>query len=337
MRKKGYEFSFAWIFTIFVGAAVIFLAIYIAVQIVGTKQIEREATEGKSLGTLLTPIETSIEQGKFAKIILSDKITLENECIPPATTNPFGSQHISLSIASALSGATGDSGFSKITFHNKYLFSSNSTSADENIYVLSKPLYLPFKVADLMILWGDNETFCFYDINHAPIEVRTELQDLNLTNVILQNSGESKCDKNKHEVVCFGSGVPCEIFINTNQDTVTKNGATLYYAKSFQNDPYSLLYAAIFSDPSVYECQVKRLMSHTSKLLEVYSAKSRQMQSQTGSGCTQSLQADLSYYNSTADSIAFLTGNSKELKDKNIGGISDAIGQSNQRASCSLF
>ncbi|MBU1987905.1 MAG: hypothetical protein KKD94_00275, partial [Nanoarchaeota archaeon] len=103
--KKGYEFGFAWIFTIFIGAVVIFLAVYIATQIVGMKQLERESVRGKKIGVLLTPIETELEAEKFATILVPDETMLFNGCDPPQSLgNPFGSQHISTSIKSSIGG-----------------------------------------------------------------------------------------------------------------------------------------------------------------------------------------------------------------------------------------
>jgi len=39
-------------------------------------------------------------------------------------------------------------------------------------------------------------------------------------------------------------------------------------------DKYALLYAAIFSDPITYNCQVKRLMKRAGELARLYEQKS---------------------------------------------------------------
>jgi len=97
--KRGYEFSFAWLFAIIIGAMVIFLAIYVATQIVGTKVFERETIEAKEIGVLLTPVETNIEEGIFATLFVPDETRIINTC-DEETRNHFGSQGISIALRS---------------------------------------------------------------------------------------------------------------------------------------------------------------------------------------------------------------------------------------------
>ena len=66
--KRGIEFSFAWIFAILVGAAILFIAIFAATRLVTTERAVGEAETAKQLGILLNPVETGIESGKISKI-----------------------------------------------------------------------------------------------------------------------------------------------------------------------------------------------------------------------------------------------------------------------------
>jgi hypothetical protein len=68
--------------------------------------------------------------------------------------------------------------------------------------------------------------------------------------------------------------------------TVFKDGKTVFY------EDYSLLYGAIFSEPEVYECQVKRLMKRASELALLYSSKS-EIVAARAEGCSSNLQGDL--------------------------------------------
>jgi hypothetical protein len=307
--KKGYEFGFTWIFTIFVGATVIFLAIYIATQIVNTERTGQSATEGKSLGILLTPIETETEEGKFAKIILTDETRIYHECEYPESTDPFGSNNLQMSVKPIYGGEWGNPNAPSITFHNKYFFPSASQSdrlgtyasyAKENYYVLSKPLYLPFKVADLLIIWSDQEEFCFLN---APTEVKSRLEPLDMDNVYFQSPRGYTCDPSTQKTVCFSGS--CDVRVYENNGFVRKEGKDLYYVESQEHDPYSMMYAAIFSNPEIYTCQAARLMVHTSKLIDLYLAKSIYISSPArSSGCSQRSQPTMLTFNNTVSVAA---------------------------------
>ena len=298
--KRGYEFSFAWIFAIFVGAVIIFLAIYIAIQIVGTQQAARDVSQSKALGVLLTPIETELEEGKFAKIYLTDPTRIYFECKEPTPSNPFGSQNIRLSVKPPLGQRWEDAQSPAVTFHNKYFFPSGELNAfdetaaegEKEFYVLSKPLYLPFKVADLMIIYSDKQKFCFNNIAQAPPDFRRRMEQINMTNVKLTGP----CDPAEHTIICFSGS--CDIGINTNLKSINNRGTIIYYVESSrEHDPYTLLYAAIFSDPDTYTCQVKRLMSHASKLTDIYYSKSNHI------NCGEAVRQELQYLNNTFASL----------------------------------
>ena len=66
MNKKGFEFSFSWMFSIIVGSVIIFLAIYAATNILKTSTIEEETKIASQFGSLLNPVETNLEDAKFS-------------------------------------------------------------------------------------------------------------------------------------------------------------------------------------------------------------------------------------------------------------------------------
>jgi hypothetical protein len=93
-----------------------------------------------------------------------------------------------------------------------------------------------------------------------------------MTNIILSQSALS-CPPEAKKVSFTSPSY--EIFVDTNQKIVSKDGKSLPFVESFggSGDEYGLLFAAIFSDAKIYECQVKRLMAHASELAEVYDKK----------------------------------------------------------------
>ena len=332
MKKRGYEFSFAWLFTIIVGATVIFLAIYIATQITQIKQFEEESAEAKHIGILLTPVETNLEEGKFARIILGDETKIINDCINQTNSNPFGSQQIGVSIKPSFGKEWTELSGVESTFHNKYIFSNRTLQGKDNFYVLSKPLNLPFKVADLIMIWSDKDLYCF-DIGGAPEIVAAELEDLNMTNVIIKSSS---CPDGSVKV-CFHTGSDCDINVGTVQGIVTKNGQNVYYVKSFGADKYGLMYAAIFSDPDIYNCQVKRLMAHASYLSDVYKLKSAYFMSiarNTAICSTATMQLPLETYKDAANETADILTSSNLI---NVRSKAEEVDTINEPLQCKLF
>ncbi|MBU1103186.1 MAG: hypothetical protein KJ600_01335 [Nanoarchaeota archaeon] len=317
--KRGYEFSFSWLFAIFIGAVVIFFAIYAASQIVKTKQFEQESIRGKRIGILLTPLETELEQGKFGTLFIpnDDETMLFADCSPPTSSNPFGSQYISTSIKPTFGGEwePAESQGVQSTFHNKYLFTSHQNiTGKEEFYVFSKPFNLPFKIADLTIVWSDQEKYCF-DLAGAVPEIREELKELNMTNIFIK--GVSVCPEGSINV-CFQGSCPIRVHSTPGKGVVEKPSGKNYYIEAIGDDKFALLYAAIFSDPAVYNCQVKRLMAHASELATIYTGKSETISSESPTGCSRPLQDKLRDYKLSAKEIIKDSENPKSIQDENI-------------------
>lgn len=278
INKKGFEFSFGWMFAIIVGAVIIFLAIYAAVKLVNTER-EVESTEtAKQLGIILTPAETGLEEAKaMAPIVFPTETRVYNNC---TTRGNFGEQKISTATSSGI-GAKWSSIGVPVTFYNKYIFSEPVVEG-KRVYVLSKPFEFPFKVSNLIFLWS--EKYCFIN---APTEIEKEIDELGLRNINYTDS-ITKCSIATNRV-CFNSGLPeCDVIVYTQTQTVSKNGKIMYY-----DGP--LLYGAILSSPEIYECQVQRLMKRASELGMLYIEKSNNVAA-ASSGCSSELQNDLQNY-----------------------------------------
>lgn len=308
-NKKGQlEFSFAWLFAIIVGAAIIFLAIYATTNIVSTEKSAQNVEAGKQFGILLSPIETGLESAKVSVITFPTETRLINEC---DTMGSFGHQYIGVAIKSGIGEAWQSSGV-RSAFQNKYMFSL-STTQGTNFNVFAKPFNMPFKVADLIYVWTGE--YCF--VNPTP-DIRDEIESLNAKGInITDNIANCKRDSIK---VCFQS-VGCDVDVSTASKSVKKDKKTLYYEDS-------LVYGAIFADPKVYGCQVKRLMDRTSELSLLYLAKS---QSLSPKGCSSNLEGDLGVYsNQTA-----MLNNSLDLRE--LEPLSTNLEERNNALLCKLF
>lgn len=301
-NKKGIEFNFAWMFAIIVGAVIIFLAIYGSTKLLHTGEKISETEAGKELGILLTPYETGIEEGKATKISLSEEVEISNIC---SEIGNFGSQKIKL----------GEEGV-PITFYNKYIFSSEKITGKE-LNVFTMPFRMPFKVADLTMIYSENEKYCFVN---APEDVRKEVEGFGLKNVDIIENNKLNCDKDSIKVCFSGSG--CDI--NVLSGRAERDGKSIYYESEFGN---ALLYSVIFSSNEIYECQLKRLMKRTVELAGIYTEKSALIR---GKDCNTEMEQDLQT----------LALSSKISSSAELGKVLDAakiMEDKNENAICKLF
>ncbi|MCX8159015.1 MAG: hypothetical protein N3D20_01850 [Candidatus Pacearchaeota archaeon] len=280
-NKKGFEFSFGWLFALIIGAAILFLAIYGVVRLISTERGVQSAEIAKQLGVILIPAETGFGEGKtIPSIEFATETRIYNNC---STKGSFGEQLISVATSSSIGKKWTNPG-EMISYQNKYLFSKGIIEG-EKINVFSKPFYYPYKVGELLFLWSEKEEFCLIT---PPSEIENEIKDLGLKNI--NSTQEITNCKEKSKKICFYSFIPqCDVFVNLNEMSIKwKNGKISFYEGS-------LIYGAIFSDYEIYECQVQRLMKRTSELAYVYLGKSNILASRAG-GCSQGLQTYLSEY-----------------------------------------
>ena len=64
MKKKGFEFSFAWLFAIIVGAVIIFLAIFASTRFIRTGRYQMDTITAEQLSIIFEPLETGLASGK---------------------------------------------------------------------------------------------------------------------------------------------------------------------------------------------------------------------------------------------------------------------------------
>ena len=269
MNKKGFlQISFAWLFALIIGAFILFLAIYASTKIVKTEQLSLDAETAKEIGVLLNPLETGFETGKTTSIKLPSETRIHNRC---NNDGFFGRQIIRVSQKSfdEWSDTNVNVGFS-----NKHIFSENYVEG-KKFFIFSKPFNFPFKVADLIYITSSEKKYCF---SNAPKEIENEISNLNQEN-LFSDSCPSESIR-----VCFASGSSCDIVVNYGARYVDKNNERMYFYSN------SLMYAAVFSDKEIYECQLKRVMQRGEQLALIYKDKAQFISRE---GCTTNLDQEL--------------------------------------------
>ena len=288
--------QFAWLFAMIVGAIILFLAIFSVTKITETQNTAIDAATAKEIGILLNPLETGFESAKTTNLVLPKETRIYSNC----TTNMgFGKQTIRLSQKSFNKWSETDV---NVGFENKYIF-SDSVVEGKKFLIFSKPFEFPYKISDLIFLTSSDKKYCFQD---APEEISDELENLGQKNIF-----QDVCPAGS-TTVCFSGS--CDISVSSN--SVRKNSKEMFFEGN------TLMYAAIFSSPEIYECQFKRLMKRDSELASLYSDKAEIV---SANGCNTNLGNDLSALKSSLDSIdesSSLDGNAiiqnvEEIKDKN--------------------
>jgi len=307
--------SFAMIFSIIVGAVIIFFAIYATTRLVDTERNQQDTEIGKELGILLTPIETNLESAKAVKLTMPSETRIYNDC-SKLSEETFGNQKISVATKSGVGKDWTNPGVPS-SFHNKYIFSSD-VSEGKNFEIFTKPLEMPFKIADLTFLWSEQEKFCFVN---APREIETEVLDLGLEGIEVSTKIEN-CSLESKKVCFTKSG--CDVDVDVNSKSVKKKKRT---ETVFYEGP--LIYGAILSEPGRYECQVQRLFARASELASIYAGKSSLL---SVKGCgSERLQPLLGTYSNQTFSVE----NTIELREIYL--LSEDIRRQNENLGCRLF
>ncbi len=295
IKKRGYlQISFAWLFAIIVGVFILFLAIYASTKLMKTEQTTLDAKTGKEIGILLNPLETSFETAKTTFFTMPVETKIYNKCDDYGN---FGKQIIQISQKSFNKWTETDV---DVSFPNKYIFSERETEG-KKFYIFSKPFDFPFKVADLIYITSSKKEYCF--VNPSD-DIEEEIDYLNQKNLLLENKLKEEgndCPGGSIKV-CFGSG-DCDIKVYENY--VEKNGDKI----NFEGD--SLMYAAIFSDKDVYDCQLKRLMQRTKHLALLYEEKAKFI---SRTGCHSNLNLQLL---SSSDDFGLMASIVNDIKEKN--------------------
>lgn len=305
MRRGFFQISFAWLFAIIAGAAILFLAIFFSTRLIHIGQSETSSEAQVQLAALLDPLETSFQSGEVATLQVPTETRIYNNC--SNRTGTFGKQIISISQKSFNKWSTPTAGTS---FQNKYIFSQGIVEG-KDFALFSKPFNLPFKVSDLIYLTSLTKDYCFVA---PPTRIGNEISTLGQSNIKLEND-RNNC-RDSDITVCF-AGQACDIKVDysgaddSSSGQVTKDGKTVDFAGD------ALMFGAIFSDAGDYECQLERLVQRASQLVSVYNDK----KTIVGSECTsevnlQQLSNDLGSYADSGD-LAGILEDAKNVETQN--------------------
>lgn len=316
LEKKGFEFSFSWLFAILVGVCVLFLAIYGATMLINQGEYKSNTQIAKQLTILFNPLETGLAAGKSTHVDLNTEARIYNKC---SSSGAFGSQDFSLSQKSGFMKEWPEPG-SDITLSNKYVF-SGEIEQGKRINFFSKPFEMGFKVSEIIFL--TTKKYCFVN---SPDFIKEEIKAMNL-DIRLENC--SKLDTK----VCFNSG-NCDINVHPSCTefgclSEYETGYTVKEGKTL-NFVGNLVYATIFSDPEIYECNLKRLMLRIQQISYLYSDELKFISTR---GCGDAMTTNLINLARAAESAS----NSADLK--NLRAAANTLRQANEAAKegCKIF
>lgn len=269
-KNKTGALEFGWIFSIIIGAIILFFAFYFVYSQVMQQQLFEQKVQTQGIDVLLTPFSylgsIGSANAKIATLDRESKISIN--CKAPDSYDALG--YNKLVTQSIYRGETVPGGLKNA--YDKYIFADEMQS--KTLFVMSKPFEAPWRIADLIYFFPDNRTYYF---SSAPARIVEELRAI-----------EGAFD-NKHFFftptnipensikVCFRQESNCDITVynegeNYELGRVTKKNSkneieTIYY----YND--ALMYAAIFSNKELYDCNVQRLFSRASIQLDLYQQK----------------------------------------------------------------
>ena len=308
-KKGAIEVSFGWLFAIIAGAFILFLAIYLGSRIIGSSDETISAETGKEITILLNPLETSFESAQKTSITIPAETRITNLC---SNETPFGTQTLQLDQKRFNAWSKTDI---KISSYNKYIFSEKEIIG-KKFYLFSKPFNFPFKIANLIYMTSADDVYCFKD---APSDIEREISNLNQSNLLIENCPDESIK------VCFNSE-SCDIGVDYSEGEVRK-GEDIFYFTGIENSD-ALMYAAIFSDKKVYECQIKRLMLRLEELVNLYKNKEKRLQE---TGCNDDISTDLIEFGGLVNDVE----NSFDLSA--VEEMAKEIEKMNKRLECMLW
>jgi hypothetical protein len=318
INKKGFEMSFGMIFSIIAGAVIIFLAIYATTKLVTTSQYTLYSESAQAIGNLLNPVVNDISVAtKAPEIDFKRETRIYLNCYVKDYLSPvFGRQSIAFSEESGFFEKWTAPG-ANISRYNKYIF-GEKLQQGRKLNIFSKPFFAGYKVDDLVFLTMND--YCFIA---APEFIKDEIENLGLKNINV-TAKSTQCSKNSIRV-CFGFSGGCNITVYPDSASyesgrVTKDQGTIEYTGS-------LIYAAIFSSPEIYECNINRLGVKTSQLAKIYRDKIEIIK---GKNCDSQIENNL-------DSIISITKNLTSSKLKILDSETKNMDTKNCMAECRIY
>jgi hypothetical protein len=280
-NKKG-QVEFNWLFVLIIGAVILFLAIFFVGKLINTQQYASETELVKNFDILLNP---------FASIGGMGTVTLAKTIQMPQTTQinqtcSTKDRRITMYLRSQSSTGKKWGEWSLANqIYNKYIF-SNSFMESSTFDVFGMPLNIPFRVDDLIFIL--DKDYCFVN---APTEVKSEIGTVNISKLQFTDS-QNDCKASSIKVCFETSG--CDIRVVGSCTTTDCNKFDYGYVSKKGNLDYAtttMMYAAIFSDQKMYDCEITMLKERLDSLIDIYKQKAIIL---AGEGCsTTELQTAL--------------------------------------------
>jgi hypothetical protein len=313
-KGKG-MIEFGWLFALIIGAIILLLALIFSRQLIQTETMKEEAALAAGLDILLNPFSS----------IGGTTITLAKNITLPSKTILNWSCDLNYSIGRNKLIVTSESAFGKglgspeKVIYNKYIFSPASTTAKQ-IFVLGKSLELPFRVDDAIYIL--DRPYCFVN---APSEIKEELEDVAVPVKFVSAQGSCAPEEKK---VCFGQLGQLGCDINVASTDGYESGAVTK-EKSVNFATRTLLYAAIFSDPEIYDCNVQRLLRRLTNVTDIYLYKADQLLAR---GCeTQNIEVI------EAELVALRTAAASASNINQVAEQAKVIAEKNRLLDCHVF
>lgn len=311
--------EFAWIFAVIVGAMILFLAFYfVGTRLLG-QQYEQTTIAAQSLDILLNPFSQFGE----IKVMSQNIITL-----PQLSNLTIDCNHEGLGDNTLTVSQKNTAGVPKTT-RDKYIFAEES--ATKKFQALSMPFEMPWRVADIVILWPYDKKYCFVK---APNFINESLGNststgLNISSIYFTGSKNS-CSENSTKVCFPDSSCDISVTIQEQSDlghkgTTTKQGKIVYFAGD------AMLYASIFSSRDLYNCNLQRLASRLNSQAIIYKEKAIALSQK---GCSATFNLESLKLNSEALSKASTVN---EILMASLWQSAKQVSQQNDIADCSLY
>jgi hypothetical protein len=313
-KKASLEMPFSWIFAIIAGSVIILMAIYATTKFIETSKYAQYSESAKNLGNLLNPVVNGVTSAFSTRIEFKKETRVYFGCSTYSTNSPlFGRQTIAFSEESGFLKKWGVPG-ANLSRYNKYIFSKDIEQG-KRLFIFSKPFYAGYKVDDLVYITADS--YCF--TGTMPTSVREELDSQNPGNWNITGNVR-ECPKDSVRV-CFGfQAAECNMTVMPN---VGEDYSVGYVRKDGQNTLFfydtALMYAAIFSSPKIYSCNINRLGNKILALGQIYIekidlVKSKQCNSNVGPYIENIRRLAV---NLTSTNLENIYKNSKEMDELN--------------------
>jgi hypothetical protein len=278
--RQGVAVSFSWLFSLIVGAVIIFLAVYASRSLVQTERQAQESGASVAFTNLFTPLRTGGSESFIPRAI-----TFPQPALITLRCTPTG-MGVRVRFQDSLAG---ESDAYQSVVRDSFI-SGNTTIQGKRVFSLVLPLRMPYLIGDVILLWSEPQ--CFVD---APEDMRSLFEMATNETITFANTLAS-CPRGSRKLCFAGASSPqrCDVRVDRIGQTITYENGT---PKNYYD---SLLAPALFSTPALYECMLEQMGKETARLAEQYRAKSVLIQSGTLQGCAGGMDTLLGSFVSRA-------------------------------------